>query len=82
MKFDNRKTAQHPSGSKTEPLAVEYLLNFHVFKILPATTLRTIDLGDKKDSGSLFSRFCSDRGVFLIGTNCKLRPNVGNGARG
>jgi hypothetical protein len=31
--------------------------NSNVLKILPVTTLRTIDLGSKKYSGSLFSIF-------------------------
>ena len=33
--------------------------NSHVSKILPLTTLRTIDLGGKKNSTPLFSRFCA-----------------------
>ena len=51
--------------SKTEPQAVRHHDNFHVFNILPVTTLRTIDLGGKKNSGPLFSRFCAEMRVFF-----------------
>ncbi len=39
--------------------------NFNVSKILPLTTFRTIDLGGKKNSDPLFSRFCRETRVFL-----------------
>jgi hypothetical protein len=39
--------------------------NSNVSKILPLTTFRTIDLGGRKISGPLFSRFCAKRRVFL-----------------
>ncbi len=39
--------------------------NSLVSKILPLTTLRTIDLGGKKNSGPLFSRFWAETRVFL-----------------
>ena len=39
--------------------------NSNVSKILPLTTLRTIDLGGKKNSGPLFSRSCRKMRVFL-----------------
>ena len=39
--------------------------NFNVSKILPVTTFRTIDLGGKKNSGPLFSRFCAKQSVFF-----------------
>jgi hypothetical protein len=42
-----------------------YHRNSHVFYILPVTTLRTIDLGGKKISDPLFSRFCAQREIFL-----------------
>jgi hypothetical protein len=35
--------------------------------ILPLTTLRTIDLGGKKNSGPLFSIFCEKLRVFFEG---------------
>jgi hypothetical protein len=41
--------------------------NFHVLNIVPLTTLRTIDLGGKKNSGPLFSRFCPEQRVFFEG---------------
>jgi hypothetical protein len=40
-------------------------VNSNVSKILPLTTFRTIDLGDKKISGRLFSRFCAEARVFF-----------------
>ena len=39
--------------------------NFNVSKILPVTTLRTIDLGGKKNPGPLFSIFCAKESVFF-----------------
>jgi hypothetical protein len=39
--------------------------NSHVVNILPLTTLRTIDLGGKKNSDPLFSIFCAEQSVFL-----------------
>jgi hypothetical protein len=39
--------------------------NSNVFKILPLTTLRTIDLGGRKISGRLFSIFCGEMRVFF-----------------
>jgi hypothetical protein len=44
--------------SKTESQAVGGHRNSNVMNILPLTTLRTIDLEGKKNSGPLFSRFC------------------------
>jgi hypothetical protein len=41
--------------------------NPNVSKILPLTTLRTIDLGGKKNSGPLFSRFCAKTECFFGG---------------
>ena len=45
-------------GSEAEPHAVGHHHNSNVMNILPVTTLRTIDLGGIKNSGSLFSIFC------------------------
>jgi hypothetical protein len=39
--------------------------NSNVSKILPLTTLRTIDLEGKKISGPLFSIFCAKMRVFF-----------------
>jgi hypothetical protein len=39
--------------------------NFHVSNILPVTTLRTIDLGGKKNYDPLFSVFCAKMRVFF-----------------
>jgi hypothetical protein len=39
--------------------------NSHVSKILPLTILRTIDLGGKKNSTPLFSRFCAKTEIFF-----------------
>jgi hypothetical protein len=39
--------------------------NSNVSKILPVTTFRTIDLGGKKNSSPLFSRFCEEQRVFF-----------------
>ena len=39
--------------------------NSNVSKILPVTTFRTIDLEGKKNSDSLFSRFCEEPSVFF-----------------
>src|SRR5579863_4728270 len=52
-----------PTLAKEE--AVEYQVNFNVSKILPLTTLRTIDLAGGKISGPLFSRFCAKMRVFF-----------------
>src|ERR1700680_4891794 len=41
--------------------------NSNVSNILPVTTLRTIDLGGKKNSDPLFSRFCGKLSVFFEG---------------
>jgi hypothetical protein len=54
-------------GSKTEPQPLRHRRNFHVLNILPVTTLRTIDLGGKKISGPLFSRFWAEMSVFFEG---------------
>ena len=43
--------------------------NSHVVNILPLTTLRTIDLGGKKNSDPLFSRFCAEQSVFFEGNS-------------
>src|SRR5271166_5580108 len=53
--------------SKDEPQAAKCNCNSHVFYILPVTPLRTIDLGGRKISASLFSRFCAEREVFFEG---------------
>ena len=53
--------------SKDEPHAAACHRNSHVFYILPVTTLRTIDLGGRKISNSLFSRFCAETDVFFEG---------------
>ena len=45
--------------------AVGYHANPNVSRILPLTTLRTIDLAGRKISGSLFSRFCAEMRVFF-----------------
>ena len=50
---------------KTEAQAVRHHDNYHVLNILPVTTLRTIDLGGKKNTGPLFSRFCAEMRVFF-----------------
>ena len=52
-------------GLETEPQAARHGDNSHVSKILPVTTLRTIDLGGKKISDPLFSRFCAEMRVFF-----------------
>ena len=39
--------------------------NSNVSKMLPLTTFRTIDLGGRKISGPLFSRFCAKTRVFF-----------------
>jgi hypothetical protein len=39
--------------------------NSNVIKILPRTTLRTIDLGGRKIYGRLFSIFCREMRVFF-----------------
>jgi len=39
--------------------------NSNVWNILPVSTLRTIDLGSKKNSNRLFSRFCGKLSVFF-----------------
>jgi hypothetical protein len=44
-----------PTFAKANP--VGYQSNSNVSKILPVTTFRTIDLGGRKISGPLFSRF-------------------------
>jgi hypothetical protein len=51
--------------SKTEPQAIGHRDNSHVSKILPVTTFRTIDLGGKKNSSPLFSRFCAEMRFFF-----------------
>jgi len=53
--------------SKTELQAVGEHNNSNVLNILPVTTLRTIDLGGKKKTGPLFSRFCGELSVFFEG---------------
>jgi hypothetical protein len=45
--------------------AVGYHANPNVSKILPLTTFKTIDLGGRKISGRLFSRFCAESSVFF-----------------
>ena len=52
--------------------------NSNVSKILPLTTLRTIDLGGKKISGCLFSRFCGKTRVFFEGN---VAPEIVHEAR-
>jgi hypothetical protein len=52
---------------KTKRQAAGEHHNSNVFKILPVTTLRTIDLGGKKNSDPLFSRFCGKLSVFFEG---------------
>jgi hypothetical protein len=47
-------------GSKKEPQVARYHHNSNVSKILPLTTLRTIDLGGRRISGPLFSGFCAE----------------------
>ena len=39
--------------------------NSNVYKILPVTPLRSIDLGGKKNSDPLFSRFYAEMTVFF-----------------
>jgi hypothetical protein len=52
-------------GSETESHPAKTRRNSNVSKILPLTIFRTIDLGGKKISGRLFSRFCGELRVFL-----------------
>ena len=68
MTFDNLTMGAASScsrSSKMEPQAGRQSRNFHVFYILPVTTLRTIDLGGKKISDPLFSRFCAEMRVLF-----------------
>jgi hypothetical protein len=51
--------------SKAELQAAAEPHNSNVSNILPVTTLRTIDLEGKKNSGLLFSGFCVEREIFL-----------------
>jgi hypothetical protein len=53
-----------PGAESQAPVAAP---NSNVSKILPLTTLRTIDLRGKKNSGPLFSRFCAKTRVFFRG---------------
>ena len=53
-----------PRCSETEPQAADKHDNSNVSKILPLTTLRTIDLAGRKIPGCLFSRFCAVSRVF------------------
>ena len=57
--------AKFSARAKTESQAIQTHANSHVSKILPVTTLRTIDLAGKKNSSLLFSRFCAEMRVFL-----------------
>jgi hypothetical protein len=52
-------------SSKTGLQAAGDRDNLHVSNILPVTTLRTIDLGGKKKSDSLFSRFWAETRFFF-----------------
>jgi hypothetical protein len=54
-------------NSKMESQAIEHGRNSSVSKILPVTTLRTIDLEGKKNSDRLFSRFCGEMRDFFQG---------------
>jgi hypothetical protein len=56
-----------PAVSKRELRASTPHHNSNVLNILRVTTLRTIDLGGKKNSGPLFSRFCGKLSVFFQG---------------
>jgi hypothetical protein len=56
-----------PVVVRTELEAVGEHRNSNVLKILPVTTLRTIDLEGKKNSDRLFSRFCGKLSVFFEG---------------
>jgi hypothetical protein len=63
---------QRGEGSRAECFEASQLqserprgCNSNVSKILPVTTLRTIDLGGKKNSGPLFSGFCAKTRVFF-----------------
>ena len=73
-----------------EPRAKWNRANSHVSKILPLTTFRTIDLGGKKNSTPLFSRFYAktecflrnflhQKGCIAIG-NCDCGPSPGGPA--
>ena len=53
--------------AKTKLQTAERGHNLHVVYILPVTTFRTIDLGGKKNSNPLFSRFCAELSVFFEG---------------
>jgi hypothetical protein len=78
-----------PGAESQAPVAAP---NSNVSKILPLTTLRTIDLRGKKKSGPLFSRFCAKTRAFFevicapeyVQTNrlgwpspIALKPNLG-----
>jgi hypothetical protein len=54
-----------PAAPATESQAPVAAPNSNVSKILPLTTLRTIDLRGKKISGPLFSIFCAKMRVFF-----------------
>jgi hypothetical protein len=53
------------SCSEAQPQPTKMRRNSNVSKILPLTTLRTIDLEGKKISGRLFSRFCAKTNDFF-----------------
>ena len=67
----NAKLLKIPTSKvpKTEPEAARELHNPNVSKILPLTIFRTIDLGGRKISGPLFSRFWAKTRVFFE-VNC------------
>src|ERR1700733_6922162 len=54
---------------KTERWAAARGRNSNVSKILPLTTLRTIDLGGRKLAGPLFSIFCAKTACFFEGNS-------------
>jgi hypothetical protein len=61
----NGSWAQLYGGSKVEPPAAATRCNPNVSKILPVTTLRTIDLGGKKFPVVCFQYFARKRAIFL-----------------
>ena len=66
-----------------EPQAARLCDNFHAFNILPVTTFGTIDLGGKKKSGPLFSRFCAKESSFFCTYKCDVsgRSSLGGASR-
>jgi len=67
--FDNLTIYSEPprfqASSKNGNAADQPRRNFNVSWMLPVTTLRTIDLGGKKNPGPLLSRLCAKERVFL-----------------